>query len=190
MATTLSIDLMTVDEFLALPDDGMERMLIQGILWEKPMTRRNRWHSWIEARIAYLLWVWLETQPRPRGQVFSGEVGCLLRRSPNTVVGIDVAYFSDEIASREPADTRLVDGPPLLAVEILSPSDKLEEVTARVDEYLAVVVPVVWVVDPHFQTVTVYRPSAPPEMFTGERELTAEPHLPGFRTTASTIFTR
>ena len=40
---------------------------------------------------------------------------------------------------------------------------------------------IVWVVNPRFRTVTVYRPGAAPVMFSGYQELTAEPHLPGFR---------
>ncbi|MEX0702042.1 MAG: hypothetical protein WD069_08095 [Planctomycetales bacterium] len=86
-ATETSSRLMTAEEFLALPEDGMERMLIRGRLWEKPVTRRNRWHSWIEARIVYLLWDWLESQPKPRGLVHSGEAGFRLHRDPDTFVG-------------------------------------------------------------------------------------------------------
>ena len=37
--------LMTADEFLALPDDGVERWLIHGEVREFGMTIRNRWHS-------------------------------------------------------------------------------------------------------------------------------------------------
>ena len=55
--------LMTAEEFLALPDDGMERDLIRGEIREKPMTRRNRDHSGVEAKIAALLIIWLLQQP-------------------------------------------------------------------------------------------------------------------------------
>ena len=33
--------LMTVEEFLALPDDGVDRVLIRGELRERPMTTRG-----------------------------------------------------------------------------------------------------------------------------------------------------
>jgi Uma2 family endonuclease len=41
----------------------------------------------------------------------------------------------------------LVD-PPLLCVEILSPTDRLEDIQERVDDYLAMGVPQVWVLSP------------------------------------------
>src|SRR6266849_8839900 len=127
--------LMTAEEFLALPSDGVERWLIRGQLREKLMTYRNRWHSRIEAQIVYILKRWLELQALPRGEVYSGEVGCRLSRNPDTIVGIDVAYVSAELAALEPKDTTIIDGVPTLAVEILSPSDKEEEVNEKVDQY-------------------------------------------------------
>jgi len=42
VSTATPARLMTNEEFLALPDDGMERNLIRGVLLEKPKTRRNR----------------------------------------------------------------------------------------------------------------------------------------------------
>jgi Uma2 family endonuclease len=179
---------MTTEELLAIPDDGVERWLIRGQLREQGMTRRNRWHGGVEAKISYFLWAWLRQQPEPHGQVLSGEVGCRLRRNPDTSVGVDVMYISADLADREPEDTSLIDGPPILAVEILSPSDKLEEITEKVDEYLRAGVALVWVVDPHFHTVTVYRPDAAPQMFNVSEELTGEPHLPGFRVAVADIF--
>jgi hypothetical protein len=43
MATASS--LMTTEELLAIPEDGTDRWLIAGELRERPMTRRNRFHS-------------------------------------------------------------------------------------------------------------------------------------------------
>lgn len=181
---------MTTEELLALPDDGMERWLIGGHLREKPVTKRNRWHSRIEAKITYLLMSWLEKQPEPRGEVLCGEAGCRLRRDPDTTVGIDVVYIPPEVAAREPGETTLIDGVPTLVVEILSPSDKEEEINEKVDEYLQAGVPLVWLVDPHFHTVHVHRPGAEPELFNVRQELAAEPHLPGFRIPVAALFAR
>ncbi|MFN4258638.1 MAG: hypothetical protein ACK4RK_05025 [Gemmataceae bacterium] len=54
--------------------------------------------------------------------------------------------------------------------------------------YLQVGVALVWVVDPHFHTISVYRPDAEPEMVNVRQELFAEPHLPGFRVPVARIF--
>jgi Uma2 family endonuclease len=189
MAGTATVRVMTTEELLALPDDGMERWLIGGQLRERPMTVRNRWHSRILGRITHLLWNWLEKQPEPRGEILVGEAGCRLRRQPDTTVGIDLAYISAELAARETKDTTLIDGVPILAVEILSPSDTAEDIDEKVDSYLSAGVALVWIVDPHDRTVLVYRPGAEPELFNVRQELSGASDLAGFCIPVAEIFT-
>lgn len=183
-----SVKLMTTEELLALPDDHMERWLINGELREKPMTKRNRFHSRIMIRIGYLLEAWLEHQPQPRGEILGGEAGVILSRDPDNSVGIDVVYVSGEVIAKQTDDTTLIEGVPTLAVEILSPYDVKNEIDEKVDTYLKSGVPLIWIVDPHDRTVLVHRPDARPQLFNDTQELTAEPHLAGFRTAVSRIF--
>jgi Uma2 family endonuclease len=145
---------MTTEELLSLPEDGIDRELIRGQLREKPMIRCNRRHSRVEILIGTALEKWLESRPEPSGEVVSGEAGFRLRRDPDSTVGIDVAYVSAEVAAREP-NAMYFEGPPVLAVEILSPSDKQEEIDEKVEVelYLETGVAVVWVVNPRFKTV-------------------------------------
>jgi Uma2 family endonuclease len=182
--------LMTTEELLALPDDGVERWLIQGQLREASMTVRNRWHSAILLRLGQLLGNWLDNQPQPRGELLGGEAGCRLTRQPDTTVGIDLAYISAGLAAQKSPETTLIDGVPILAVEILSPSDTVEYIDEKVDQYLQAGVAVVWVVDTHDQTVTVYQRGSEPTMFNATQELVCEPHLPGFRVPVAHIFRR
>ncbi|MFO0844576.1 MAG: Uma2 family endonuclease [Gemmataceae bacterium] len=181
---------MTTAELLALPDDGMERWILRGELWEKPMTKRNRFHSGATARIAQLLGNWLDAQPAPRGEILDGEAGCILSHDPDTTVGIDVVYVSAEVMAKQSADTTLIDGAPILAVEVLSPNDTTEEITSKVKGYLDAGVPLVWVVHPQFRTVTVHRPGEEPELFNVKQELSGEPHLPGLKLRVEAIFSR
>jgi Uma2 family endonuclease len=180
--------LMTAEEFLALPDNGMERSLIRGELREKPMTVRNRFHSRIMARISTVLNNWLDHQSEPRGMVLCGEAGCRLRHDPETIVGIDVMYISAEVAARQAAETTLIDGVPVLVVEILSPNDTEEQTNEKMDDYLAAGVTLVWVIDPHDRTVLVYQPGAEPTLFNIRQELSGEPHLPGFCVPVARLF--
>ncbi|MCC6417898.1 MAG: Uma2 family endonuclease [Gemmataceae bacterium] len=181
---------MTTEELLALPEDGTDRWLIQGQLRERSMTVRNRWHSRVLIRLGQLLGDWLDRQPEPRGELLGGEAGVRLRRDPDTTVGVDLIYITAELAAQEPKDTRLVDGVPILAVEILSPSDTENEINEKVAAYLSAGVPLVWVVDPHDRTVLVYRPGEEPELFNAKQDLSADPHLSGFRVPVAQIFTR
>jgi Uma2 family endonuclease len=179
---------MTAEEFLALPDnDGVDRELIRGELRERPMTYQNRRHSPTEARIAKLLGNWLDTQPEPRGEIASGEAGFLLRDDTDTIVGIDVAYVSHEVVSRNPEGV-VFKGPPVLAVEILSPSDTHEDIEDKLALYFSAGAPLVWIVNPRARTVEARRPDAEPVTFNASQDLTAEPRLPGFRVPVARLF--
>ena len=178
---------LTTEDLLNLPDDGVERDLIRGELREWPMTRRNPMHSESESLVTYQLCRWLDAQPLPRGKVVGGEAGFRLRRDPETFVGIDVAYVSPEMAAIHDRKRKYFDGPPVLAVEILSPSDEHERIVEKVELYLEVGT-VVWVVDPDFRTVAVHRPGEAPEMFNDRQELDGEPYLPGFRVRVARLF--
>jgi Uma2 family endonuclease len=177
---------MTVDEFLAIPDDGIERMLIDGVVRELGAPSRRWIHATVLANLSCLLTSWAWTQPRPRGRVGAGEVG--FRLGSGTMVAADVAYASPELAAATPTNQSSFEGSPSLAVEILSPSDRIGDIDDKIATYLDASVPLVWVVHPRFRTVTVYRPDSQPQMFTVHDEIAAEPHLPGFRAAVAAIF--
>ena len=188
MGTLTAPKLMTEEEFEALPDDGMDRMLIQGVLWEKPMTLRNPDHSRVLILLGYHLHHWLRQQPKPRGRILGGEAGFRLRNDPPTRAGIDVAYISPELAAATPRGARIVDGVPVLAAEILSPSVTQEEIDAKVEEYHQVGVAVVWLLNPKNRTVLVHRRDAEPELFNRLQELHGDPDLPGFKVAVAELF--
>src|SRR5438105_15939710 len=108
---TASAPLMTTEQLLAMPDDGVERWLIRGQLRESRedrMTKRDRFHSRAMARVAFLLEAWLENQPEPRGQVFCGEAGVRLRDDPDTTVGVDVVYVTADVLARQTEDSTVI----------------------------------------------------------------------------------
>jgi Uma2 family endonuclease len=189
MSEDTAVKVMTSEEFFALPDDDdVERWLIDGELRERPMTKRNPDHSSAMVNIGALLWAWVRAQPKPRGRVYSGEVYFRLRRNPDTNVGIDVAYASDELAARTPRGVKFVDGPPVLAVEILFPHDTDDDLNRKIRSYLDSGVKLVWLIDPFLSSVTVCRSDALPQMFNAEQELSGESYLPGFRVSVAEIF--
>ena len=190
MSTAVANDI-SLEEFLALPDDGVYREVRRGKLREyrgEASAPHDKWHSKTEARIAWLLRRWLDQQPLKTGEVYSGNVGSVLRSYPLTAVGIDVAYFDYDVASDDFRGTSFIDGPPILAVEILSPSDTVEDITEKVEDDLAAGVALVWIVSPKFRTVEVHRPDADPQLFNVQQTLTADPALPGFSTPVRAIF--
>src|SRR5262245_17895632 len=149
MSVTAPPKLMTTEDLLAMPDDGIERWIIDGRLHEKhpeiiggvPMTVRNRTHSRVLALTTTELICWLRSQPEPRGQVLAGEAGVRLGGDPETTVGIDLVYISAELVLRQTDETTLIDGVPTLAVEILSPSDTIDDINEKIYAYQKFKVP-------------------------------------------------
>jgi Uma2 family endonuclease len=192
MSTAAAPKLMTVEEFLALPEDGVERWLIRGELREKrdtDMTKRNKPHSITEGRVTGHLFRWLWQQPEPRGEVVCGEAGFLLRSDPASIsAGADVAVITAAQADAHSEETTLIEGPATLIAEVLSPHDTQEEVADRVEEYLSCGVSLVWVLSPYFRTVTVHRPGVDPVAFDTTDTLAGFPELPGFSCAVADFF--
>lgn len=180
----------TINDLLAMPEDGKRYWLIDGEIVEMGMTQRNKHHSQAESNLNYLLKDWLVKQPKPRGSVRGGEVGVILDLEAELSVGIDVIYLSPEQTSRNANDdlSTMIVGAPTLAVEILSPSNTMAIIHKKIDTYLAHGVAVVWLVDTHFRTVTIHRPQRPSVMLNSTEELDGSPELPGFRIAVEQLF--
>ena len=103
------------------------------------------------------------------------------------MVGPDVAYTSAELIARTLRQTAYHDGPPILAVEVLSRSDTQEGIITKIHKYLQAGV-VVWEVDPEFLHVRVHRPGLPVESYNVTQELVGDPYLPGFRVAVAEFF--
>lgn len=188
MATTDST-LMTTKEFLQLPEDeNVTRELIDGQLRERTVTTRSLKHSIVVGRISHVLIAWLDADDDAGGVIATGEVRCRLSTEPDTMVGIDVAWFTGEEAIRRGEEEGFYDGPPVVAVEVLSPSDTHEDISDKIHRYLAVGTKQVWVVDPDFRTVTVYRTDRNPVFYNAEQELDGAPELSGFRVNTGLLF--
>ena len=181
-------DRMTIAEFDALPDDPeTDRELVFGELVERPMTVRNRRHAGAEASVVAVLRQWLQSAANVSGKVFSGEVGCDLP-DVESRVGIDVAYFDQEVIDKCPPDSPYLVGPPVVAAEILSPSDRVDEINRKIKVYLESGVQFVWIVDPDLKTLTIHRPSARPQLLAGDQEFSGESELPGLRFAIEELF--
>ena len=171
---------MTLEEFMNLPDDGVERRLRYGYLIEGGnVSRRARVHAACTAAVTVSLGIWHRAHPELGGEVANGDAGFLLSKEKKLTVGADVAYVSAEIVARRGPETTMYDGPPVLAVEVLSPSDELQDIAEKLNDYLSNGTLLVWMLDPFLKTVMAHRPGVPPQLFTIADTITAEPLLPG-----------
>jgi Uma2 family endonuclease len=184
--------LMTSEEFMALPDvEGVTRRLIRGKhreVFKNPASKRNPDHGSAMANICAILQTWIRKQPKPRGRVYCGETYFRLRKDPDITVGIDVAYVSPKLAALTRRGPGFVDGAPSLAVEILAPNDKFEDIHNGIDLYFEHGVKLIWIICPFNRTVTVYRRHYVPFMYTVGREIAESASLPGLKVKVSNIF--
>jgi Uma2 family endonuclease len=79
---------------------------------------------------------------------------------------------------------------PDLAVEVVSGSDTFGDVDAKVQQYLASGVRLVWLVDPVLRTVTVHAADRRPQLCTEADDLVGDPVLPDFRIPVGQLFPR
>ena len=69
---------------------------------------------------------------------------------------------------------------PDFVLELRSPSDRLPDLRAKMEEYRACGVRLGWLIDPEERRVHVYRPDRAPEVLEAPARLAGDPELPGF----------
>ncbi|MBI1914978.1 MAG: Uma2 family endonuclease [Planctomycetes bacterium] len=187
MSTVTAPARMTAEEFAewAQRPENADRWfeLVRGEVIELPVPMKI--HGRVCINIGYLLEAYV--RQRGFGYVTGNDSGVILERDPDTVRGPDVALYEDA-RSFEELHPKYGEIPPRLAVEVMSPSDRIGRVMDKVSDYLRNGVALVWLVDPDMRNVTVCRPDRPPEVVKADQELLAEDVLPGFRCRVSEFF--
>lgn len=149
--TVISVQekLITGDELLAMGDLGPCE-LVEGRIVPMSLTSSN--HALLEGEIHARLWNF--NQQRKAGWLLVGESGVYTERNPDSVRGMDVAFISK---ARHPArPIGFLEIAPELIVEIISPNDRWRDVQEKLEEYFAIGVDVVWVVEPSKRQLFVY----------------------------------
>lgn len=178
----------TLDEFLrreAEAGEGVRLELIHGEIRETDTTTRNAWHSFVLAQLVARLVLWQDSKLDFQGSVAAGEVRCQLDPESESVVGIEVGVWDRETPSFDPP---LYEGPPVVAAEILSPRDTVQGVSSKTELYLKSGVRQVWILDPVWKTVTVFRKGQKPILLGDDELLSGEGELPGFSVPVSRFF--
>ncbi|ABU57794.1 Uma2 family endonuclease [Roseiflexus castenholzii] len=125
---------------------------------------------------------------RRLGVVYAAETGFILARNPDTVRAPDVAFVASERAAQQRGRSGFFEGPPDLAVEVVSPGDTAEDVEAKVLDYLEAGARMVWIVRPRTRTVTVYHSLRAVQVLRPGDLLDGGDVLPGFAVPVATLF--
>src|SRR5680860_309761 len=169
----VSTKLMTAQDLWNLGDRGDNCELIRGELVE--LVPPGTVHGRTMTNLAVLLGSFVKAHQL--GRVYAGDVGFVLQRNPDTVLGPDLAFLT---ADRIPGDdTAYSDEAPDLAVEIVSPGNSRSEIDRKLSIYLGAGVRSAWIVYPNRCQVIVLSPDRAPQIFENGTTLTGGEILPG-----------
>jgi Uma2 family endonuclease len=172
---------MTAEELWTMPSDDHRNELVRGEL--RTMAPPGYEHAAVQVKLVPLLADHVEAHGL--GDVL-GELGFVLSRNPDTVRAPDIAFVGSARVAAKGRTAKYWEGPPDLAVEILSPWDTAQELDEKVDEYLNAGTASVWVVNPRRKTVTVHRPG--PVVLRETDILKGDDVLPGFHCAVARLF--
>jgi Uma2 family endonuclease len=169
--------LMSVEEFMALPGDGMHHELNEGELVVMPPPKRI--HSRCQTELARVLANFVTANTL--GEVYV-EFG--YRLNSNTLRAPDVSFVRN--ARMQPTEGYYA-GSPDLAIEVVSPDDSALDLREKVKQYLDAGTQQVWVIYPKVKQVEVHGPGNMVRIFGLDDTLETPDLLPGFQLSVAAI---
>ena len=142
---------LTYDDVLHFPDDGKRHEIIDGVHYVTASP--NLRHQEVVGRLYAEIYLHLKSHPEA-GRVFIAPLDVVLSRYD--VVEPDVLFVATDQA--DVLIEKNLQGPPSLAVEVLSPSTRKRDARLKRDLFERTGVREYWLVDPELDTVQVFRP--------------------------------
>jgi len=174
---------MTIDEFLARPEQDEPALeYLRGEVTEKPMA--SEIHGQIVIKLGFRLKAYVRETKEAR-------VVTEVRHASRAQ---DWVFLPDlNVRLRHPGDggpqhRNVVERAPEMAVEVLSPDDRVGRWLERLHLYMAAGTQLLWVIDPEDQTIHVYRPGEPARVVRAGETLDALPVLRSFTLDVADFF--
>lgn len=180
MATTVQ---MTAEDLLEMPDDGRKFELIRGELRE--MAPVNYLHG------RFVLWLGRKVgdfaEAHQLGDV-NTDTGFVLARRPDIVLAPDLAFIRADRIPLPGDQLSFAELAPDLAIEVLSPSNRAQEMLDKVLLYLEAGTRLIWIFDHKREAVTVHTPDRVARTLLAGDVLDGGDVLPGFSLPVAEIF--
>ncbi len=181
---------MTVAELAALPDDGWQYELVDGVLVRMPLSGGEA--SNIAMKLGGRLSVFVEDHALGRVTEEAGGYDFSALGQPDTELGPDVAFVRAENvpARTSPEYSRAWPVAPDLVVEVASPNQWRPALSVKAQRYLAAGVRLVWVIWPRWREVDVWHQGdLEPQTLSVDDMLDGETVVPGFTYPVERLFT-
>ena len=157
--------------------------LIRGEVVE--ITNPSGRHGKVCSNLCFHLEAWAE--PQAEFEVFTNDAGVLLELNPDTVRGPDLMIYHQSKPPQGEIPTGHFKTVPNVAIEVVSPSDRVPEILFKVSLFLRAGVGEVWVIYPDRRHVRIYKADDEPTILDVNQQLTSG-LLPGFSCTVSDLF--
>ena len=189
--TTVRVRVLSFDEWQALPETKQHCEVLDGVLVMSPGPLGE--HPWVADEILTALRPFV--RDRGLGFALSAPYDVVIQREPLRVRQPDVLVVNAELTGiGRPADLvgrRFLESPPLLVVEVLSPSNTRRDVAERLADYRSIGVPECWLARFSARTVEVLRLSGDGVTVLGVYgmgDVLRSEALPGFELPIADIF--
>lgn len=172
MATTIR-GTATEADLRSTPEDGRTYELVDGHILMSPGGYR---HGQVALAIGSALLAY--ARRHHAGHALDSSTG--FRLPGGNVRSPDASFVSNARVPQPPPDD-FASVVPDLVVEVLSPSERAGALAAKIREYFAAGVRLVWVLNPKARTATIHRPDGLPQSLDEQGTLEGDDVLPGFR---------
>lgn len=143
-------------------------------------------HGYVEDVVARELGV--QGQVKGLGISACGEVGIVLRKNPDRVVGADIAYFSKSRFPVKRSPEGYYETIPDLIVEVASKNDTRSYLRRKVNDYLRAGVAIVWLVDPARRTLVQHRSGQEAVTYDESATVVLPDLIPDFKLALAEVF--
>jgi Uma2 family endonuclease len=176
MSTVTQKKLLTAEEFFLLPqpEDGSQQELVRGEILTMPPPEGL--HGVTCSKADRRLGNYIDSGPG--GTLACNDAGFITERDPDSVRGPDISYWTKERLKEVPVG--YIEIAPDMLVEVLSPGNTWKKIRAKLQEYFAKGVRLVWVISPEDRTLTIYRTADEGRVLHETASVTGEDVLPGF----------
>ena len=149
---TANAKFVTAEELLAMSEDKCRYELVRGVLIRKPFL--GHMHRFYAANVGAELGYYVDANSL--GRTYSASCGFMLATNPDTVLAPNASFVCQERFDAVGDTDGYFPSAPDLAVEILSPDDRLTDVYDKVEEWLNAGTLMVVVVNPRDRTASVH----------------------------------
>lgn len=187
MAATIarSKPLVSAEAFLRKYADEPGVELVKGKIERYPMPQAEHGIVMLEAGVIFREHV----KKRDLGWVMVGDTLIRTKSEPASLRGADVAYLSYKRWPKKSGRPKgILEIPPELVVEVISPSDRWAKVLSKISEYLEAGVRVVIVLDPETESASIHRQDELHQLAHNGDVVTLPDVLPGFSVPVKKFF--